>query len=129
MGKGNSNIFLVFYAFKDSTTELIEETFRGIEYHTLISSPFMDVLKVILDLVLSTVQQAVIRKRRQRVAECTLAGRSFMQRIKRSGPRTVPWGTPDITASSLDRALSISTDCVRRIRKDSIHARRLLQFA
>ena len=94
MGKGNSNIFLVLYAFKDNTTELVEETFRGIEHHTLISNPLIDVLKVILDLVLSrmdnTVQQAVIRKRQQRVAECTWAGRSFMQKIKRSGRRTVP---------------------------------------
>ena len=30
-----------------------------------------------------------------------------------NGPKTVPWGTPDVVTTGADDAPSITTDCVR----------------
>ena len=46
---------------------------------------------------------------------------SFMYVRKRSGPRTVPWGTPESTGAGADVAPSTSTDCSRKERKERIH--------
>ena len=38
------------------------------------------------------------------IARCSLQSSSLIIMMKRIGPRTVPWGTPDNTGAGLDRA-------------------------
>ena len=40
-------------------------------------------------------------------------GRSFIKRIKKSGPRTDPWGTPQLIGLVTDLCLSIDVNCSR----------------
>ena len=40
-------------------------------------------------------------------------GRSFIKRIKKSGPRTDPWGTPQLIGLVFDLNLSIDVNCCR----------------
>ena len=60
-------------------------------------------------------------KSRQRVPVCTCSGMSLIYNKNSNGPMTVPWGTPETTASSLDRTPSTRTDCDLSPRKASIH--------
>ena len=53
----------------------------------------------------------------------TQSGRSLMNYRKRSGPSTVPLGTPLLTVAFSDVAPSTMTCCVRPARKDLIHSR------
>ena len=39
-----------------------------------------------------------------------------------AGPRTDPWGTPDVTGRLSDSAPSTTTDCVLPLRKHLIHS-------
>ena len=39
-----------------------------------------------------------------------------------AGPRTDPWGTPDVTGRLSDSAPSTTTDCVLPLRKLLIHS-------
>ena len=47
----------------------------------------------------------------------TVDGKSFMKIEKRSGPKTVPWGTPDETVVATDDWPSSTTRWLRPIRK------------
>jgi len=50
-----------------------------------------------------------------------LAGRSFINIRKRTGPNTIPWGTPEVTAGTFDEvALFTTTIWVLLVRKDVI---------
>ena len=44
---------------------------------------------------------------------------------KRIGPRTVPWGTPDVTGALLDISPSSTTVWVRSVRKSEIQSYRI----
>ena len=48
---------------------------------------------------------------------------SFMNDKNSKGPRTVPWGTPDITGAHLDVEPSTTTRCDRFVRKFSIQSK------
>ena len=50
-------------------------------------------------------------------------GRSFMYSTKRSGPRTKPCGTPELTGTSSEDSPSPTTACVRPTKNDFIHVR------
>ena len=51
--------------------------------------------------------------------ELRLSGKSFIYIKNSSGPKTVPWGTPDVVTTGADDAPSITTDWVRCVRNDS----------
>ena len=46
------------------------------------------------------------------------SGKSFKYSKNSSGPRTVPWGTPDVVTTGADEVLSITTDWVRYVKKN-----------
>ena len=46
------------------------------------------------------------------------SGKSFIYSKNSSGPRTVPWGTPDVVTTGADEVLSITTDWVRYVKKN-----------
>ena len=54
-------------------------------------------------------------------SEDTLSGRSFIYDKNNRGPRTVPWGTPEITGELEDDWPSMMTFCWREVRKLSIY--------
>ena len=68
----------------------------------------------------------MLLKRRQSSAnslvqeECTTSGRSLMYERKRRGPRTVPWGTPDVTFAWVECIPSSRTSCVLSAKNDLI---------
>ena len=39
-----------------------------------------------------------------------------MYRMKRSGPRMLPWGMPDETGNILDRTFVIETHCILEVK-------------
>ena len=41
------------------------------------------------------------------------SGKSFIYSNNSNGPKTVPWGTPDVATTGVDDAPSITTDWVR----------------
>lgn len=47
-------------------------------------------------------------------------GNLLIYRRKQRGPRTEPWGTPEVTGTSDEQSLSTTTVCLRPIRKDCI---------
>jgi hypothetical protein len=47
--------------------------------------------------------------------------KSFIYTRKRTGPRTVPWGTPEVTGTISDDSPSRTTVCVRFDKKAEIH--------
>ena len=49
------------------------------------------------------------------------SGRSFINNKKRIGPNTAPWGTPDVTGTSVEVVLFTTTFWVWLERKDLIH--------
>ena len=51
-------------------------------------------------------------------AELRPSGKSFIYSKNSSGPRTVPWGTPDVVTTGADEVLSITTDWVRYVKKN-----------
>ena len=57
----------------------------------------------------------------QHIFGSTTVGSLLMCKRKSRGPSIVPWGTPDLTSSSLERIPSQSTDCERSVRKASTH--------
>ncbi|KAH3859817.1 hypothetical protein DPMN_102638 [Dreissena polymorpha] len=57
---------------------------------------------------------------KRRTWDVTREGRSFMYRRKRRGPRTDPWGTPEVTGTWSDLVPSTTTDWDLPIRKDWI---------
>ena len=60
--------------------------------------------------------------RRQRAWDLcfVISGRSFIIAKKRSGPRTVPCGTPERTSALVDLVPSKRTDCFLWLRNNSI---------
>ena len=57
------------------------------------------------------------------VDEFTQFGRSLIYIRNRSGPRTVPWGTHDVTGLASGDIPSKTTVCSLSVRKDEIHPR------
>ena len=57
------------------------------------------------------------------VDELPQFGRSLICIRNRSGPRTVPWGTPDVTGLASDDIPSKKTVCSRSVMNDEIHHR------
>ena len=51
----------------------------------------------------------------------TTCGRSLMYARKRRGPRTVPWGTPDVMSAGEECTPSRSTSCFLSAKNDPIH--------
>ena len=56
------------------------------------------------------------------VVTVDIEGRSFMKKINRVGPKTLPCGTPLVTGLSCDSALLTLTCWILSFRKSSIHA-------
>ena len=47
------------------------------------------------------------------------SGKSFIDIKTSSGPKTVPWGTPDVVTTGAEDSPPITTDWVRCVRNDS----------
>ena len=52
---------------------------------------------------------------------CTQPWRSLMNKMKRIGPNTVPWGTPLMMLARTDRWPSRTTHCFLSVRNEQIH--------
>ena len=50
--------------------------------------------------------------------ELRSSGESFLYIKNSSGPRTVPWGTPDVVTAGADDAPSVTTDWVHCVRNN-----------
>ena len=56
----------------------------------------------------------------KRTSDVILSGRSFIYAKNKRGPRTVPWGTPDLTCTHCEWSPSTTTRCRRLVRKFEI---------
>jgi hypothetical protein len=75
--------------------------------------PLLQYIQVVLYLICSSANSLVV--------DVTDSGKSLMYRRNRSGPRTVPWGTPDVTGDLPDFIPSHTTSWVLYWRKLAIH--------
>ena len=69
---------------------------------------FLGTLRVKEDLIFVYSRQSSVKKR---TSDDTSKGKSFIWHKKSRGPKTVPWGTPESTATLLDDSQSTTT-CV-----------------
>ena len=73
-----------------------------------------------LSCMLVTVRYTAVSSANNLTWDWMFSGRSLMYNKKRSGPRTEPWGTPEVTLTSSDDSPSSTTVWVRPIRNDWI---------
>src|SRR6056300_1027018 len=56
------------------------------------------------------------------------SGRSFIKMRNNIGPKTVPWGTPDLTGDQLEHVPLTTTRCRRSVKKSLSQSCRLLRI-
>ena len=69
--------------------------------------------KVWESFLLVTVKYTAVSSANSLTCEVIFSGRSFMYSRNKIGPRTEPWGTPDVTGISDDFSPSRATHCER----------------